>query len=249
MPSLSPKEKYQLHAWTAGTAEKQAAAIDLGAWKNKQAEENMAPVMRLEFPEEDVKATSPNPKLTISVADSSGLIWQNAIGKIAYLVLDDSVRIELASRFNPSLNNPTQGLINIQLKSLVPGSHKIQAFCWDIYNNYAEASLSFQVKQSEVASSRGNLYPNPLCTTFHFVFDQEKPWNVMPYEIQLYDLLGRVITTQIGFSSYEGENKGKIEFEWPASTYAQFNSLMVVAIQLKDTLTNEIKTYRIKTLP
>lgn len=249
MPSLSPEEKYQLHAWTVGSAEKQAAAIDLGPWQHKQASENMAPVMRLEFPEEDVKATSPNPKLTISVADSSGLIWQNAVGKIAYLILDDSVRIELASRFNPSLNNPTQGLINVQLKSLAPGSHKIQAFCWDIYNNYTEASLSFQVKQSDVASSSGNLYPNPLGPTFQFVFDQEKPWNVMPYEIQLYDLSGRVITTQRGFSSYEGENKGKIEFEWPADTYAQFNSLMVVAIQLKDTLTNEIKTYHIKTLP
>jgi hypothetical protein len=71
----------------------------------------------------------------------------------------------------------------------------------------------------------------------------------MPYEIQLYDLLGRLITIQRGISSYEGGNKGKIEFEWPTATFAQFNSLMVVAIQLKDTLTNEIKTYRIKTIP
>jgi hypothetical protein len=247
MPSLSPGQKYQLHAWTVGSTIKQAAAIELGPWQHKQTAENIAPFMRLEFPDEDVKATSPNPKLKISVADSSGLVWQNTMGKIAYLVLDDSVRIELASHFIPSLSNPNRGEINIQLKSLAPGLHKIQAFCWDIYNNYTEASLSFQVKQSGVESLSGYIYPNPLGPTFHFVFDQEKPWNLMPYEIQIYDLLGRLIITKKGISSYHEENKGKIVFDWQADEYRQFNSPMIIQIQLSDTLTNEIKTFRIKT--
>ena len=247
MPSLSAGEKYQLQAWTVESPQKQAAAMDLGPWKNTQTAENIAPFLRLEFPEEDLRATSLNPRLVISVADSSGLVWQNGTGKIASLVLDDSVRIELASRFTPSLDNPKRGDINIQLKSLTPGSHKIQAFCWDIYNNYTEASLSFQVKQSDEASLGGYIYPNPLGPTFHFVFDQEKPWNLMPYEIRVYDLLGRLIMTKKGLSSYNEENKGKIVFDWRADEFSQFSSPMVIQIQLRDTLTNEIKTFRIKT--
>jgi hypothetical protein len=137
--------------------------------------------------------------------------------------------------------------LKLQLKSLKPGVHKIQAFCWDIYNNYAQASLDFRVKQDDLESLNGYMYPNPMGPTFHFVFKQEKPWNVMPYEIRLFDILGSVILAKKGLSSYDEENKGKIEFEWNADEYRQLPSLMILEIQLRDTLTNEIKMFRIKT--
>mgnify|MGYP000299424611 CR=1 FL=1 len=215
--------------------------------EKKQKTENIAPIIKIELLAEDLNATSRNPWLSVSLADSSGLMWQNVTGEIAYIVLDDSVQIDMGSKFIPDLNNPTKGSLTLQLKSLKPGAHKIQAFCWDIYNNYGEATLSFQVKGDETANLHGYVYPNPLARTFHYVFKQEKPWNLMPYEIKLYDILGRLITTKKGLSNYYSDNKGMIEFEWQEDEYEQLNSSLILEIQLWDSLTNEIKTHRIKT--
>jgi hypothetical protein len=38
-----------------------------------------------------------------------------------------------------------------------------------------------------------------------------------------------------------------IEFEWQEDEYEQLNSSLILEIQLWDSLTNEIKTHRIKT--
>ncbi len=247
MPNLTAGQKYQLQAWTNDIAQKYAFGLDLASWKNKQRVEKNPPTLNIDLPHEDLKATSPNPWATISIADSSGLLWQNASGNMASLMVDDSIRIELASKYIPALANPTYGEIQIQLKSLTPGLHKIQAFCWDIYNNYGEATLSFQVKGDETADLQGYVYPNPLARTFHYVFKQEKPWNLMPYEIKLYDILGRLITTKKGLSNYYSDNKSMIEFEWQEDEYEQLNSSLILEIQLWASLTNEIKTHRIKT--
>lgn len=247
MPSLDPSQEYQMHFWSVGGNEKYASAIEPKQWRNKQTTENVAPGIKIELLGEDVNATSRNPWLSVSLADSSGLVWQNAEGKIAYLMVDDSIQVEMGSKFIPEINTPNKGYLKLQLKSLKPGVHKIQAFCWDIYNNYAQASLDFRIKQDDLESLNGYMYPNPLGPTFHFVFKQEKPWNVMPYEIRLFDILGSVILAKKGLSSYDEENKGKIEFEWNADEFRQLPSLMILEIQLRDTLTNEIKMFRIKT--
>ena len=133
------------------------------------------------------------------------------------------------------------------MESLKPGPHKIQAFCWDIYNNYAETSLSFQVKQNDLENLDGYVYPNPLEKRFHFVFKQAKPWNLMPYEIKVYDISGRFILVKRGMSINYADNKGMIEFDWQEDEYKQFNSSMILEIQLRDSLTNENKLHRIKT--
>lgn len=249
MPSLEQGERYQLHAWSANTLEKYATAIEPNSWINKQKAEKVPPYLGLEILDEDIMSTSTNPWVNISIADSSGLLWRNGAGQVASLILDDSVRVEMAARFNPDISNSSQGKIKIQLKSLKPGIHKIQAFCWDIYNNYAQASLSFQVKQDELASLNGYVYPNPLGQTLHFVFKQDKPWDIMPYEIQVFDLLGRIIGTKTGMSSYDETGKAKIEFDWKADEFMHMHQPLILQIQLRDNLTNEIKTFRIKTLP
>ncbi len=247
MPSLNPSQRYQLHIWSVDGNAKYASAIEPEQWKNKQKTENIAPIIKIELLAEDLNATSRNPWLSVSLADSSGLMWQNVTGEIAYIVLDDSVQIDLGSKFIPDINNPKRGALTHQLKSLKPGVHKIQAFCWDIYNNYAQASLSFQVKQDELESMNGYMYPNPLGPTFHFVFKQEKPWNSMPYEIQVFDLLGKEILRKKGLSSYFIDDQGMIEFEWAAAEIEKLNHNMILQIKLEDPMTNKILVFRQKT--
>ena len=247
MPNLTAGQKYQLQACSNDIAQNYAFAIDLASWKNKQMLEKNPPILNIDLPNEDLKATSPNPWVTISIADSSGLLWQNASGNLSNLIVDDSIRIELASKYIPALGNPTHGEIQIQLKSLTPGLHKIQAFCWDIYNNYGEATLSFQVKGDETANLHGYVYPNPLARTFHYVFKQEKPWNSMPYEIQVFDLLGKEILRKKGLSSYFIDDQGMIEFEWAAAEIEKLNHNMILQIKLEDPMTNKILVFRQKT--
>jgi hypothetical protein len=247
MPSLDPSQVYQLHFWSGDGNEKYASAIEPKQWRNKQTTENVAPEIKIELPGEDVNATSRNPWLSVSLADSSGLVWQNAAGKLAYIMVDDSIQVEMGGKFVPEINNPTKGSLKLQLKSLKPGAHKIQAFCWDIYNNYAQASLGFQVKQDEWESLDGYMYPNPLGSIFHFVFRQEKPWNSMPYEIQVFDLLGREILRKKGLSSYFIDNQGMIEFEWATAEIEKLNHNMILQIKLEDPMTNKILVFRQKT--
>jgi hypothetical protein len=247
MPSLDPSQKYQIHVWSSDEQIKYASAIEPKQWGNKQTTENVAPGIKIELLGEDINATSRNPWLSVTLADSSGLVWQNAAGKIAYLMVDDSIQVEMGSKFIPEINNPTKGSLKLQLKSLKPGAHKIQAFCWDIYNNYAQASLGFQVKQDELDSLHGYMYPNPLGATFHFVFMQEKPWNSMSYEIQVFDLLGKEILHKKGLSNYFMDNQGMIEFEWSTAEIEKLNLNMILQIKLEDPMTNKILVFRQKT--
>lgn len=243
LPNLLGNQRYQIQAWSPQAS----AAISLNQWKNKQAADQEAPQISIQLPYEQVLASSPNPLVSISIADSSGLAWQNAAGNTAYVTLDDSIRIELGPIISIKDNNPKQGIATISLKALAKGTHKIQVFCWDIYNNYAQSSLGFQVLQDDPSLINGRIYPNPLGKTLNFIFKQDKPWNLVQYEMQLYNLNGQAILSKSGTSTYSNNSTGLIEVHWTDEEYAKINGNQVIEIKLKDDKTNEIKIVRIKT--
>jgi hypothetical protein len=242
MPSLAQNEQYQMQVWSKDQV---SGSIELSAWQNPDNQERISPQISIELPEENLVATSKDPKVKVSFFDASGLKWLSNMGQIASMTIDDSIKIDLAKHVIPE--DATKGQIHWQLKSLKAGTHKIQVICWDIHNNPAEASLSFQVKQDDTESTGGKIYPNPLGNTFHFVFPQEKPWNYVPYEVQLINLQGQVILIKSGLSRYKAEGEGIIEFDWTPDELKQINQNMVAQIRLSDILTNRIRTYRYKT--
>lgn len=242
MPSLLPNEQYQMQVWSANQV---SGSIELPSWQNTQNQERISPQVSIELPEENLLATSKDPKVRVSFFDASGLKWLNLTGQIASMILDDSIRIVLAKHFVPE--DATKGLAHWQLKSLKAGAHKIQVICWDIHNNQAEATLTFQVKQDDTEFTNGKIYPNPLGSTFHFVFPQDKPWNYVSYEVQLINLLGQVILVKSGLSRYKAEGEGIIEFDWTPDEWKQLNQNMIAQIKLSDILLNKIQIYRYKT--
>jgi hypothetical protein len=243
LPNLLGDQRYQIQAWSPQAS----AAITLSDWKNNQATDQQAPQISILLPNEQVLASSPNPLVSISIADSSGLAWQNAAGNIAYVTLDDSIRIELGPLISIKDNDPKQGTATIPLKALAMGNHKIQVFCWDIYNNYAQSSLAFRVLQEDPGQMHGRIYPNPLGKTLNFIFEQDKPWNLMQYELQLYHLNGQTILARTGTSAYLNNSTGLIEINWTDEEYSKINGNQLIEIKLKDDITNEIKIVRIKT--
>jgi hypothetical protein len=243
LPNLPGEQRYQILAWSPQAT----AAIELKDWKNNRTTDKQAPEISIQLPEEQLTACSPNPLVSISLADSSGLAWQNTSGNIAYVTVDDSIRIELGPIVSIKENNPKQGTALFPLKALAKGNHKVQVICWDVYNNFAQSSLSFQVLQEDPRSTQGRIYPNPLGKTLNFIFEQDKPWNLMPYELEIYNLNGQSILSKTGTSAYLNNATGLIEINWTEEEYAKINGNQLIQIKLKDDITNEIKIVRIKT--
>lgn len=243
LPNITADQRYLIQVWSS----KASAAIPIREWKNNQIPDQIAPQIQITLPEENIQKSSTQPWVFVSASDSSGLAWQNKAGEIATAMLDDSIQIELAPHITTTNNNPKLATARFQLKALKQGNHKIQVKCWDIYNNQAQTTLGFQVISEGANTLIGRVYPNPLGKTFHFVFEQEKPWNSMTYELKLYTLQGQVLLNRTGMSSYLASESGIIEFDWNEEEFRQLNQPLVLQIILHDDLNKENKIFRIKT--
>lgn len=243
LPNLNLNQDYQIIAWS----EKNSSVLPIKRWQNKQIPDQIIPKISISLLNEVLQSSSRNPIVQLNFADSSGLAWQNNMGKTAFLLLDDSVKIELGPLVKIISGNPKLAAATIPLKNLSYGTHKIQAYCWDIYNNYAQTSLEFQVNNDENNVLFGRLYPNPLSRSFHFVFEQIKPWNRMPYEIEVFNPIGQLLLKRSGFSQYQGEQEGIIAFDWTENEWQKMDSFLIFNIRVMDELKNETKTFQIKT--
>jgi hypothetical protein len=153
----------------------------------------------------------------------------------------------LAPNVQLKSGNSTLGEASIRLSKLNRGKHKILVFCWDIYNNYAQETLEFQINDDDQLASSGKIYPNPLSRSFHFVFGQDKPWNRMPFEMELTNINGQLILRKSGFSNYLESKEGMIAFDWTEDEWQKLNSMMIIKISLFDELQKEMKIFTIKT--
>ncbi|MEY4273703.1 MAG: hypothetical protein RL638_651 [Bacteroidota bacterium] len=243
LPNISNEDKYLLHVWSS----KGATSIPIKNWRNKQIPDQVAPSIRIQLENEELNASSNHPTVLFTFADSSGLAWQNNVGKIASIVLDDSLNIELAPLIQFPTGTPKLGTVRLNLRNLSLGDHQINVFCWDVHNNFAQKTLEFQVTSEKENLSDGIIYPNPLSRNFHFVFELTKPWNRMPYKIELTNLMGQTILTRTGLSSYQESNRGVIEFEWDENEWQKINQIVIVNISLNDESITEKKIFRIKT--
>jgi hypothetical protein len=243
LPTLIENQAYQLQIWSTKTS----ASIPISNWRNKQVPDPIAPKITINLIDEPIQSTGTNPSFVISFADSSGLAWLNSKGELASIVVDDSIRTELAPIIQMKNGSAQLAEAKMRLNNLKQGKHKISAFCWDVYNNYSQQALEFQVTNEEQQSSTGKIYPNPLSKSFHFVFEQDKPWNRMPYEIELINMAGQVILRRTGYSDYLETKEGIIAFDWSEDEWQKMNPLMIIKISLQDELQKEMKIFRIKT--
>lgn len=242
LPHLASDQRYQLQVWST----KASASIPLKAQKYEPLNDQVAPNISIQLVDENILEVSPNPWIKVALSDSSGLAWQNTSGETANLIIDDSIQVALAPRMNMQENNSKKGEAKFQLKSLSRGPHKIQVICWDINNNQAKASLGFQVVTENPKVLNGRVYPNPLGKTFHFVFESEKPWNRMPYELQIINLQGQVFLQKSGLSNYQDNGLGIIEFDWNDEEFKHLTQPIILQIILQDRLNQDNKMFRIK---
>jgi len=243
LPTLLANQAYQLQIWSS----KSSVSIPISNWRNKQIPDPIAPKISINLIDEPTQSASNNPSFLMSFADSSGLAWLNSKGEVASIIVDDSIRTELAPILEMKNGKSQLAEARIRLNTLKQGRHKISAFCWDIYNNYSEQALEFQVTKDDEQSSSGKVYPNPLSKSFHFVFEQDKPWNRMPYEIEVSNMAGQVILRRMGYGEYLESKEGMIAFDWTVDEWQKMSPIMIIQISLLDELQKQTKIFKIKT--
>ncbi|MBL0259489.1 MAG: type IX secretion system sortase PorU [Saprospiraceae bacterium] len=143
--------------------------------------------------------TDENPKIYSKLSDDTGInISGSSIGHDILAVLDRDSRnpIILNSYFKSELNEFKKGEILYPLKDLSPGTHTLTLTAWDLSNNLGEATLEFQVKNSENPSiDHVYNFPNPFSTRTQFQFETNISGSELEVQIRIQSISGKVVRT------------------------------------------------------
>ena len=143
--------------------------------------------------------TGENPTLLAFVADESGINTTGAgIGHDIMATLSGPSKNSycLNDYFVSEVDDPGKGLITYKMQDLADGDYTLTLKVWDIYNNSSTATIDFTVVHSDgmIADHPAN-WPNPVTDETFFTFDHNQVGNNMKVEIQIFDLMGRWVTT------------------------------------------------------
>ncbi len=143
--------------------------------------------------------TGENPTLIAFVADESGINTTGAgIGHDIMASLSGPSKNSycLNDYFVSEVDDPGKGTITYKMQDLADGDYTLTLKVWDIYNNSNTASIDFTVVHSDgmVVEHPAN-WPNPVADETFFTFDHNQVGNNMKVEIQIFDIMGRWVTT------------------------------------------------------
>ena len=171
---------------------------------------------------EDGAMTHQNPRLTVSVVDSSGVNVSNAsFGHGITLTIDDDEanQILLNEFFYADLNTFVSGSLQYQLENLEEGEHTLTISVSDAYNNVTEETIQFYVVNSQNVTLKNIYnYPNPMSDKTYFHFEHNQAGSETSVVVRIYDRNGELVRTivadgsLVGFSedalSWDGTSKG-----------------------------------------
>ena len=80
------------------------------------------------------------------------------------------------------------------MNDLTGGTHSLRVKVWDIFNNSAEQTIEFIVRESDdIILEKVYNYPNPVTDYTLFQFEHNKPYNNLKVTVDIFDLSGRLI--------------------------------------------------------
>jgi len=101
--------------------------------------------------------TNDSPILLAEISDDYGInLSGTSIGHDLTAVIDGKTEntLVLNNFYEPETNNFTKGLVRFPLEGLSPGYHTIEVKAWDIANNSATGSISFNVVDNSVGETK-----------------------------------------------------------------------------------------------
>ena len=174
----------------------------IGGFYDDAFADNEAPDIRL-FIDDTLfvsgSLTSENPLLLAFVEDESGINTTGAgIGHDITATLDGPSKNSycLNDYFVSEIDNPGKGRIAFKMLDLAEGDYTLTLKVWDIYNNSNTATIDFTVVHSDAMSIENpSNAPNPVIGETAFIFDHNQVGNNMKVDIQIFDIMGRWVTT------------------------------------------------------
>ncbi|HTF17896.1 MAG TPA: type IX secretion system sortase PorU [Chryseolinea sp.] len=145
----------------------------------------------------DGGVVTPNSLLVVKLEDASGINISNyGIGNTLTAVLDGGDTYALSDYYVASTDHFTTGWVHFPISGLSPGYHTITVLAWDVYNNPAEATVSFSVTDGEelVIEDFSN-YPNPFPNETSVYFTHNRSGDDLQAMLVLYTPTGQVLKT------------------------------------------------------
>ena len=143
--------------------------------------------------------TNTNPELLALLFDESGI---NTIGTgighdlTATLDEDNWGQYILNDYYESDLNSFQSGQVVFPFSDLTDGEHSLSFKAWDVYNNSSIVSIDFFVtSSSELAIQQLFNYPNPSSSFTQFVFEHNRPGEVLDVRVDIFSLNGELVKT------------------------------------------------------
>ena len=143
--------------------------------------------------------TNDNPRLLAFLFDNSGInTVGTGIGHDLTVVLDQDIMNQhiLNDYYESDLNSYQSGSINYPFYNLSEGEHTVRLKAWDVHNNSSDAELTFFVTSSlQLAIEHMLNYPNPAQSFTTFVFEHNRPDDLLDIRVDIFSLNGQLIKT------------------------------------------------------
>ena len=148
--------------------------------------------------------------LIVDLEDEAGInTTGTGVGHEIIATIDTNPRktVVLNEFYQSNLDDFRKGRIEYPLDDLSQGSYTLTVRAWDVYNNPEEATIHFEVANSDQLEIRNVYnYPNPMSRNTRFVFEHNQPGNQLDISIRIYTLSGMPVThlqeSQITSNSY-----------------------------------------------
>lgn len=143
--------------------------------------------------------TDENPVLIALISDESGInVSGTGIGHDITAVLDAETGAPyiLNDFYRSNTDTYKSGRIDFPLYNLSDGPHTLKVTAWDVHNNPASATLSFQVANSgSVVLGKVMTYPNPFVDGVNIVFEHNVQSSDLNVDFEVINLLGQRVVT------------------------------------------------------
>jgi len=175
--------------------------VILGGFDETVNQDQNGPVIEMYINESSFQNgdySSPNPIVYIQLNDPQGIHFLgNSIGRDIVLTYEgeEKKQYQLNHYFEPALDASDRGTIRFNLHDLQVGNHRLHLKAWDLHNNSSEFEIWFKVDQNaSIAISELSNHPNPFSSATEFVFQHNKPDQLLKVTIDIYNQMGSRVT-------------------------------------------------------
>lgn len=143
--------------------------------------------------------TNPTPILIAKIKDSTGInLLSSSLGHDILLTIDNRSdwTYSLNKYFETSQEDNKSGVIRFPIPPLESGIHQLKIRAWDVYNQWSEKTLDFQVvEKNELLVKNVLNYPNPFTSQTTFWFEHNRPGEEMKLTISIFTVSGKLVKT------------------------------------------------------